>query len=87
MVYLRKIISQFFKSFINNINRIDKFSEKYIEDSGVAITLLSIIDEKLPRVTVIHQDEIYGNPVILGFSIPIETKSSNVFCLNPASLT
>lgn len=43
------------------------FSEEYIKDAGVAITLLSKIDEKFPRVTAIHQDKINGKRVILGF--------------------
>ena len=43
------------------------FSKNYIKNASVAITLLSKIDEKFPRVTAIHQDQISGKCVILGF--------------------
>lgn len=45
-----------------------KFSKEYINSASVAIALLSKIDEEFPRVTAIHQDEINGKQVILGFS-------------------
>jgi hypothetical protein len=43
------------------------FSENYIKKSSSNIKLLSKIDEKFPEVTVIHQDQIHGKKVLLGF--------------------
>ncbi len=44
-----------------------EFSENYINKAKSDIKFLSKIDEKFPEITVIHQDQINGKTVFLGF--------------------
>lgn len=44
------------------------FSREYIERASQDIRILSKVEEKFPRVTVIVKDQLNGKPLLLGFN-------------------
>ena len=55
------------KDIINNLSNYS-FSRDYIERASQEIKVLSKVEEKFPKVTVIARDSLRGKPLLLGFT-------------------